>query len=405
MSELIPHAKPLQRAELDAVQTQAQTFLAEHGLPDRKTEHWKYTPLKQLWRQQQFPLLTTQQQPDVARDFDGYYLVLHHGQLINQDTLPQGVTVADWTTATPAQLKVIGEVTIDFDRHRAAALTLTHMQNGLVIDIAAHTKLEKPLVIVHSADGAGSAHYRHHITLGEQAQACVIELSQAPQATLQSVLTSATLAANSHYQHYVIENAHSQGQYLSGLHLTQQSNSTCFYYCHAHHNHLARYDVHAHLRGEGASCTTNGTYRLSGQQHSDHHILVEHHASHTTSTQFYKGLAQDKAHAVFNGKAIIHADTREAAAHQHNHNLLLSRQAEIDTKPELEIYSDAVNCTHGATVGQLDTQQLFYLQSRGIEPVIAKQLLTQAFTTEVVATIDHPQVTAYLQQGQLTDNE
>lgn len=396
MRELIPGAITLQQPALATVQAQARAFFVEHGLPDRQAEHWKYTPLKRLWHQQQFPLLTSQRSPHIAHDFDGYYLVFHHGQLVHRDELPQGVRLVDWTTATPEQLKAVSEVDIDFTRHRAAAMTLSHMQNGLIIDVGAHTKLDKPLIIVHSADGVGSAHYRHHIILGEQAQACVIELSQAPQQTLQSVLMSTALATGSHYQHYALETDHSQGQYITGLHLTQQVNSTCFYYCHARHHCLARYDVHAHLQGKGASCTANGTYRLSSQQHSDHHILVEHHSSHTTSTQFYKGLAQDKAHAVFNGKAIIHAATINAAAHQHNHNLLLSRRAQIDTKPELEIYSDAVNCTHGATVGQLDAQQLFYLQSRGIGPSTARELLTQAFTADVEATIDHPQITAYL---------
>jgi len=405
MSELIPNAHPLQPPALAAVQAQAQAFFAEYGLPDRKTEHWKYTPLRQLWRQQCFPLLQAQPFASIARTFDGYYLVLHHGQLISQDALPEGIALNDWPSATSEQLEAVSEVNIDFNRHRGAVITLSHMQNGLIIDIAAHTILNKPLVIVHSAANVGSAHYRHHLMLGECAQACVIELNQAPQNALQSVLTSVELASDSHYQHYTIEMSNSQGHYISGLHLQQQQNSTCFCYCQAQHNQLARYDIHAHLHGAGASCSANGTYRLAAQQHSDHNILVEHQASHTTSTQFYKGVVQGNAHAVFNGKAIIHSNTHDTAAHQHNHNLLLSRRAEINTKPELEIYSDAVNCTHGATVGQLDAQQLFYLQSRGVESTMAKQLLTQAFTAEVQTTISHPQVAAYLKQGQQTDNE
>jgi len=405
MSELIPNAPTLQQPALAAVQAQAQAFFAEYGLPDCKAEHWKYTPLKQLWRQQQFPLLQAQPLASINRTFDGYYLVLHHGQLISQDTLPEGIALTDWSNATAEQLEAVSELNIDFNRHRGAVITLSHMQNGLVIDISAQTILNKPLVIVHSAASAGSAHYRHHLMLGKHAQACVIELNQAPQNALQSVLTSVALATDSHYQHYTIEMANSQGHYVSGLHLQQQQSSTCFCYCQAQHNQLARYDIHAHLNGAGASCSTNGTYRLAAQQHSDHNILVEHHASHTTSTQFYKGVVQGNAHAVFNGKAIIHSKTRETAAYQHNHNLLLSRRAEIDTKPELEIYSDEVNCTHGATVGQLDAQQLFYLQSRGIESMMAKQLLTQAFTAAVQATIRHPQIAAYLKQGQQIDNE
>jgi Fe-S cluster assembly scaffold protein SufB len=146
---------------------------------------------------------------------------------------------------------------------------------------------------------------------------------------------------------------------------------------------LGRYDLHAKLMGERAVCRAFGLYRCEGQDHVDHHLLMEHFADHTQSEQFFKGTVDGKARAVFNGKAIVHSKVKHAEARQHNFNLLLSPAAEIDTKPELEVFTDVVKAAHGATVGQLDMDALFYLESRGISRPVARQMLIDGFLGDV----------------------
>jgi Fe-S cluster assembly scaffold protein SufB len=146
---------------------------------------------------------------------------------------------------------------------------------------------------------------------------------------------------------------------------------------------FGRYDLHVHLRGERARCRAYGFYRGQMHDHIDHHLWFEHSADHTESEQFFKGTLEGQSHAVFNGKATIHPNVKHASVKQHNFNLLLSSLAEINTKPELEVFSDVVSAAHGATVGKLDEEALFYLMSRGIEEPIAKEILIEGFLAEV----------------------
>jgi len=145
---------------------------------------------------------------------------------------------------------------------------------------------------------------------------------------------------------------------------------------------LARNNVHPVLAGEGSECLINGLFIGHGRQHLDNYMLVEHASPHCGSRQFYNGILDDKAHGVFHGRIIVHKDAQKTDAKQTNRNLLLSDEAQIDTKPPLEIYSDDVKCTHGATIGQIDETALFYLRSRGIDEASARKLLLLAFADE-----------------------
>ncbi|CAL8481651.1 protein of unknown function (plasmid) [Caballeronia sp. S22] len=138
------------------------------------------------------------------------------------------------------------------------------------------------------------------------------------------------------------------------------------------------------LNAEDAQATLNGLYLAGGRQHVDHHTRIDHAKPHGTSREYYRGVLDGAARGVFNGKVVVHPDAQKTDTHQANHNLLLSPDAEIDTKPQLEIFADDVKCTHGATVGQLDENQLFYLRARGVEEPMARAMLTYAFTRDIV---------------------
>ena len=143
-----------------------------------------------------------------------------------------------------------------------------------------------------------------------------------------------------------------------------------------------RNNVHPVLAGEGAECLINGLFVGKGKQHLDNYMLVEHARPHCSSRQFYNGILDDSAHGVFHGRIIVHKDAQKTDAKQTNRNLLLSDNAQIDTKPQLEIYADDVKCTHGATIGQIEENALFYLRSRGIDEISARKLLLMAFAGE-----------------------
>jgi len=150
---------------------------------------------------------------------------------------------------------------------------------------------------------------------------------------------------------------------------------------------LSRHDINVTMDHEGASCSVDGLYMVDGNQHTDTHSVIDHRQPHCSSHQLYKGILDGNSRAVFNGKVFVRHGAQQTDARQTNKNLLLSDNAQIDTKPQLEIYADDVKCTHGAAIGQIDEDMMFYLESRGINPVLAKNMLTYGFAEEVIEKI------------------
>ncbi|HVF87595.1 MAG TPA: Fe-S cluster assembly protein SufD, partial [Pyrinomonadaceae bacterium] len=150
---------------------------------------------------------------------------------------------------------------------------------------------------------------------------------------------------------------------------------------------LSRHGVEVRLAAEGAECWVDGLYLVGEGQHADTHSLIDHQQPHCTSHQNYKGILDGKSRAVFNGRVFVHRDAQQTDAVQSNKNLLLSTEARVDTKPQLEIFADDVKCAHGATVGQLEEEELFYLASRGLHPELARNLLTYGFAEELIEKI------------------
>ena len=161
---------------------------------------------------------------------------------------------------------------------------------------------------------------------------------------------------------------------------------------------LSRINVYTSLDGEGCGATLNGLYMLDGEQHCDHQTRIEHARPNTYSREVYKGILDDRSHGVFNGKVYVHPIAQKTDGKQTNNTLLLSDTAQIDTKPQLEIFADDVKCTHGATVGRLDEQALFYMKSRGVSRDLARQLLTYAFAADVLETIEQTNVREELER-------
>jgi len=185
---------------------------------------------------------------------------------------------------------------------------------------------------------------------------------------------------------------------MAGIYVKQDRDSRYTSHNIALGGWLVRNDLHVALNDSGADCTLNGLYITRGRQHVDNHTWIDHNKPQTTSNQWYKGVLDGRSRAVFNGRVVVHKDAQKTTAQQSNHNLLLSGNAEVDAKPQLEIYADDVKCAHGCTVGQLDAEALFYLRSRAVDAATARSILVYAFAADVLERIQLRPVRQLLEQ-------
>jgi Fe-S cluster assembly protein SufD len=196
----------------------------------------------------------------------------------------------------------------------------------------------------------------------------------------------------------MIEREHRNGFNVSTLRIQQGRSANVASHSVLLGGALVRNNVHPVLAGEGGECLINGLFVANGRQHHDNYMLVEHARPHCGSRQFYNGILDGNAHGVFHGRIIVHKDAQKTDAKQTNRNLLLSDDAQIDTKPQLEIYADDVKCTHGATIGQIEENALFYLRSRGIDEISARRLLLLAFANECLDRMQPEPVRAWVER-------
>jgi Fe-S cluster assembly protein SufD len=267
------------------------------------------------------------------------------------------------------------------------ALNTAFVEDGAYVHIPRGTLVEEPiyLLFVSTAEDAPSmSHPRNLIVSEEDSQATFVEdyLSLDGGAVFCNTVTELVAGDHTVLSHYMIEREHKQAFNISTLRIQQGRSANVVSHSVLLGGALVRNNVHPVLAGEGGECLINGLFVGDGHQHLDNYMLVEHASPRCGSRQFYNGILDGHAHGVFHGRIIVHKDAQKTDAKQTNRNLLLSDDAQIDTKPQLEIYADDVKCTHGATIGQIEGDALFYLRSRGIDEVSARKLLLFAFATE-----------------------
>ncbi|MGE5431151.1 MAG: Fe-S cluster assembly protein SufD, partial [Syntrophomonadaceae bacterium] len=197
---------------------------------------------------------------------------------------------------------------------------------------------------------------------------------------------------NSVLNYFKIQNESDSAFHISRLQVRQDRASSFNSFAFTYGGSLVRNDLNAVLGGEYAEANLNGLYLAEGKRHIDNHTVIDHAVPHCNSNELYKGILDDKGRGVFNGKVVVRKDAQKTQAYQSNKNLLLSRNAKIDTKPQLEIFADDVKCSHGATVGQLNEEAVFYLQSRGVGIEAAQSILINAFASDVTDLINIEQL-------------
>ena len=254
-----------------------------------------------------------------------------------------------------------------------------HIRRGAVIEGAIHL-----LFVSTGTETPTMTHPRNLIVAEENSQAAIVEdyVSLGSGVAFCNSATELVASDNAVLSHYMIEQEHTQTFNVSTLRIQQGRSANVASHSVLAGGALVRNNVHPVLAGEGGECLINGLFVGNGRQHIDNYMLVEHASPHCGSRQFYNGILDGRAHGVFHGRIIVHKDAQKTDAKQTNRNLLLSDDAQIDTKPQLEIYADDVKCTHGATIGQIEADALFYLRSRGIDEASARRLLLVAFANE-----------------------
>jgi Fe-S cluster assembly protein SufD len=312
-------------------------------------------------------------------------------ELSQLDDLEQGLTIAPLSQAMADTQSVLGQQ-IDVDKPGLNALNTMLMQEGAWIQVAANTTIHKPIEVLVVNTGATdklATHLRHVIDMASDSKASVIEhyVSLNDNVGFTNVVSEVQLAQQASLTHYKLQHESMQHFHIATLAAKQAQSSQWITHNISLGAQLARNDIHSQLLGEQSHVTMDGVYLVKGKQHIDNHTRIDHAVPNTTSEEMYKGVLDENSHAVFNGKVIVHKDAQKTDANQSNRNLLLSRNCEIDSKPEMEIYADDVKCGHGSTVGQLDEQHIFFLRARGLNEVEARSLLTYAFAVDVLQRI------------------
>lgn len=373
------------------IRESAWEAFSSRGLPTRRVENWRYTPLRIL---NQLPCEAVTDLVSVevllyTLPLDIYTIIIIDG-VLDQKRSSYPVNWAE--DPQPAQ--------INPDKHPLGVLNLALSQGGIDWVLEAGTIIDKPIALVHinTAKSAGQhRHLNHRFTLGEGAKASVMfySLTTTISRSMNNVMIQANLKENAHLGYYLIQNENQDSVHVQGLHVEQAAGSNLDSFILSLGAKLARFDISTAYLGSQASAHMNGVYSVSDKQHVDIHLNAEHVATHCTTHQHIRGLADGQAKAVFNGRVCVHQNAVKSYSEQSNHNLLLSATAEIDTKPELEIYNDDVKCAHGATVGQLDQDALFYLMARGISKHEALAILRQAFVEQQFESIQDERVRGY----------
>jgi len=397
-------------AGLQALRSQAADAFARHGLPGRRDEDWKYTDISRLtatlgetwW----LPAVAQTVEPDIAGidGLDAYRLVFMAGKFQPElssipddvELLPLSTLLADDPKESAHCLFKLDEAAPLFNGILAANTALA--SDGLCACIGENIKLDKPLYVVHI--GNNTAHVLNGLMLGKGAQATLIEhfIGSDTDAALSNIATYIRVQENASLTHYRLQMEGAKQFHVGRVEVKQMRDSRYALHAVELGGLLSRADIVVNLAEAGASCDLNGLFVASNRQHIDHHTRIDHAAPHCRSRENYRTVLDGRAHAVFNGKIVVAEGAVKTDSAQSNGNLLLSKNAEIDTKPELEIYNDDVKCAHGVTVGQLDENQLFYLKSRGLSEQEARQLLTFAFAAEILAAMDIQAIRRFIEK-------
>ena len=377
------------------------------GFPTTDVEDWKYTNVGAVARGSFAPLAAGTQDGLGADDVAPFLapeatsrLVFVNGiyrpELSATGDLPAGVVVTDFATAFAGEHESVLRAYLARPSDPAVdgfqALNAAFLRDGALIRLPARARASAPVQLLFlSAPAAQPAAVfpRVLIVAERESEATIIEsyaaLGESPSVT--NAVVEVFVGENARVTHYKVQRESEAAFHVAATTAELERSAVYDLTTITLGAQLSRHGIAVRLAHEGAECWVDGLYLVGTGQHADTHSLIDHSSPHCASHQLYKGILDGKSRAVFNGKVFVHRDAQKTDAQQSNKNLLLSNEARVDTKPQLEIYADDVKCAHGATVGQLEEEELFYLVSRGLRPDLARNLLTYGFAEELVEKI------------------
>ncbi len=387
---------------LHGLKRTALARFAELGFPTTRVEEWKYTNLAPLARTVFAPAAyfphAAPQSPCWVETLGGVVVRTLNGAPVTaagERRFTIGSLRTAWQQTPELVERHLGRYAA-FDRHAFLALNTAFFDDGVLIRIADGAVLDEPLVLVHYLspydEAPPASHVRTLVLAGRNSQAGIVEAWTGPDGRLYlaNSVTEAVLGEGAVLDYVRLQLEGDQAYHFSALHVHQGRASSLAVHTVLLGGRLTRAEIGAVLAGEGASTALNGLYVARAEQHMDNFTTLDHAQPHSTSVELYKGILDDRSSGVFHGRIIVRPEGQKTDAVQRNKNLLLSRDATINTKPQLEIYADDVRCTHGATVGQVDADAIFYLRSRGVGYRDARRLLTLAFAQEITERINPP---------------
>jgi len=401
--EGIPTDSALHQARMTAL---AQFRAA--GFPTTRMEQWKYTSTR-LLRETPFQHVTTHDETFQLAESLLLANTAHtpwvfvNGRRNPLDSKPGGLPPGVKEVPLPSlgspsdSHPFLNSSSRPFDN-----LNLAFCEDGLVLEVQPNTIIEEPLQFIFVGDARehpAVSHPRVTVSVGHNSQITILQthlgLGEAP-CWLNSVVQF-QVGANAQVNHHILHRGGDQLHYVGDVqaHLQRDAryNSTTWWLG----GMWTRNDLDVHCEEPGASTTLHGLYLTDHSEHLDNHTLINHQVPRCQSQELYKGALGGKSKAVFNGRVVVQKDAQHTDSSQSNRNLLLSKQATIHTKPELEIYADDVSCAHGTTVGQMEEDELFYLRSRGIGLRDARIMLTRAFCAEILDAIPHPDIRQHVE--------
>ena len=414
--ERVQAAAPAAPAALQTLRQNAMEHFSRLGFPTTRMEEWRFTSVEPIARRPftlSGPADVTSDQiaPFLFPELSASRLVFVNGRyapaLSVIQALPPGVEVRSLAELLTGGLDCLDSVEpylgrlAAFEDQPFAALNTAFLQDGALIRIGDDVVLDHPihtLFVSTAPGGAGVTHPRMLVVVGRNSSVGLVEsyagVRDAPYFT--NAVTELDVGENSVVDHCKILRESLEAYHVASLQVRLARSAVVTSHSVTLGGALVRNDVGAVLAGEGAECTLNGLYVAGGRQLVDNHTTIDHVSPHCDSHELYKGILHGEGKAVFNGKIIVRLDAQKTDAKQSNKTLLLSERAQVNTKPQLEIFADDVKCTHGATVGQLDENAMFYLRARGLSREQARRMLIHAFATDVLQRITHEPIKARL---------
>ena len=412
-----PHVTKFERFEKEAKQPPwlfplrkaGMARFAELGFPTLRDEDWRFTnvaPIAKLPFKPVFGAVRDGLTPEIASQFTfgtlpANRLVFVNGQYVAQFSSPgeqqQGVVISSLAAALGSDSVLVQKHLaryVQTESNAFAALNTAFFQDGAFIYIPAGKKLEAPihlLFISTSKEPGATSHPRNLVVAEKGGQAVILEsyVSTIDAPYFTNAVTEIVLGEGAVLEHCKFQDEAISAFHVAAIHAQLGRGCNLISHSIATGARLSRNNIRTVLSGEGIECVLNGLYLAKGDQLADHHMVVEHAQAHCNSHEYYNGILDGRSKGVFHGRILVRQAAQKTDAKQTNKNLLLSEDATADTKPQLEIYADDVKCTHGATIGQLNEESIFYLRARGIGSETARRMLIHAFAGEITDRIRH----------------